>query len=114
MLQADTTVTGRTLQDEDVCLSEVAKSDVWTLIAADAIAAKGGPHPIDATSCFPVSQPEELDRDQLIFAVVGKEMSEPDRIGVVLATGALYAALSGLPAPDPTSPSQAYGGWRLP
>jgi hypothetical protein len=36
------------------------------------------------------------------------------RLGVVLATPKLYATLSGRPVPEPSSPDDAYGGWRLP
>lgn len=81
---------------------------------ADAVSDKDGvASPIRQASVGVARVARELTSPQLRFRVSasGKEIS---RLGVVLATPRLYARVSGRPPPEPSSPVDAYRGWRLP
>jgi hypothetical protein len=114
MLEGEITVGGADADNETVRLIEIAKSSGWRLLAAESVEAKDGPHPIDATFYPLAAEPDRLDRLQLIFQIVGQDAGRAEQLAIVLGTGALYASLSGLPPPAPTSLSEAYRGWRLP
>jgi hypothetical protein len=85
----------------------------WILLAADAVEMSCGPRPIDAALLQLADSRSALERDHLKFTITVKP-NHLERVGVVLAKPELYARLSNLPEPVPTTPSDAYGGWRLP
>jgi len=52
--------------------------------------------------------------DALTLFLEKKSEGIIQRIAIVPASPALYQALSGLPAPEPTTERDEYRGWRLP
>jgi len=84
-----------------------------SLLAADALHGPDGPRALDANSLTVARTRRALSRDHLQFKVLSEKKKLVGRIGIVVATPALYARLSGLPPPSPSTPSDAYGGWRL-
>jgi hypothetical protein len=84
-----------------------------SLLAADALLGPDGPRALDASSLAVARTRRALSRDHLQFDVLSDRKRVVGRMGIVVATPALYARLSGLPPPSPSTPSDAYGGWRL-
>jgi hypothetical protein len=81
---------------------------------ADAVSDEdGAASPIRQASVGVARFARDLTSPHLMFRISasGKEIAE---LRVVLATPRLYARVSGRPAPEPSSPDDAYHGWRLP
>jgi len=85
----------------------------WSLLSADTLQGPDGPRAIDANSLTVARTRRALARDHLHFNVLSDREAVVGRIGIVVATPALYARLSALPPPSPSTPTDAYGGWRL-
>jgi hypothetical protein len=83
------------------------------LLCADAIETARGPSAIDS-SLSPAAHAGALKGDHLVFTIASLGPEPDAKLGVVLATTALYEALSGRLAPSPAGPGDVYGGWRLP
>jgi hypothetical protein len=115
IIQAGITVTGHTVSDQALHFVSVTESrDGWRLIAADAIESTKGLRPIDPSALTPAGSRAALNRNHLLFRVFDEAERTAGRLGIALGTPALYACISGFPPPGPTSPEDAYGGWRLP
>jgi hypothetical protein len=113
-IRTKTEVTGCAANGEALRIVPVTTPhEGWLLLAADAIEAAEGPRPIDV-SLQPTSSCATLAHDHLTFKIINGMTRSVEHLGVVLGTPELYTQLSGLLAPEPTKPSDAYGGWRLP
>ena len=66
------------------------------------------------SSLSPAAHAGALKGDHLVFTIASLGPEPDAKLGVVLATTALYEALSGRLAPSPAGPGDVYGGWRLP
>jgi hypothetical protein len=96
-------------------VSVVAQSeDGSALIAVDAVWSVRGPRPLDAVTFTLADSAPALKRHHLTVDIKSDAGHSVGQLNVVLATPALYAQMSGLPPPPPTSEQNAYGGWRLP
>lgn len=69
---------------------------------------------IDPASIACASDRDAIGDDPLTVIVKDPLRGTAQEIAIVPATPALYTALSGLPAPGPTTEEDEYGGWRLP
>jgi hypothetical protein len=70
--------------------------------------------PIDTASIGSADDRDAIGDGPLTVTLKNPLAATAQRIAIVPATPALYRALSGLPAPDPTTERDEYGGWRLP
>jgi len=75
---------------------------------------RGLAEPIRETSLGIARSNQELSRPQLVFRITVARNVEASSLSISLATPELYSLVSGEPAPRPSSPDDAYGGWRLP
>lgn len=108
-------VAGRTRDDIAVRIAPVTNSLTrWSFWSADALEMPGVVSDIDENSVVPIRTKKQLKNYHLMFDVFGESGDKLNRVGIVVATPALYARLSGLPAPLPSVAADAYGGWRLP
>ncbi len=108
-------VTGHTRDDIAVRIVPVTYSITrWNLWSADVLETPDVASDIDENSLTPVRTKKQTEKDHLLFEVFSESGDVLNQIAVVIATPALYARLSGSPAPLPSVPSDAYGGWRLP
>jgi len=81
----------------------------------DAVLDEGGlAEPIGEASLGVARSEQELSRPQLVFRITVARNVEAASLNISLATPELYSLVSGEPAPRPSSPDDAYGGWRLP
>jgi hypothetical protein len=106
-------VVGSTLDGFAVDVTTLSTSRDEAVLAADALVTADGRRPIDASQIAFASTRAATKRDHLRFRLMSAA-GEVGDLAVVLAVPALYASVSGLPAPQPTSVDDAYGGWRLP
>jgi hypothetical protein len=81
-------------------LNAVLESDTWI--------------PIDTTSIAVADDREAIGDGPLTVILKDPLGATVQRIEIVPATPSLYSALSGLPAPGPTTAQEEYGKWRLP
>ena len=86
----------------------------WNYWSADALKTPDMASDIDENSFAPIRTKRQIEKDHFLFEVFSESGDVLNRIAIVIATPALYARLSGSPAPLPTVPADAYGGWRLP
>ena len=115
MLKPGLTVAGLDRGGMAVRITPMAQSrERWSLCAADALEHPDGARSLDPDSLAPVRTQKALRQDHLRFAVRGVNGETLNTIGIVVATPALYARLSGQSPPSPSAPSDAYTGWRLP
>lgn len=115
MLRPGGTVSGSDADGNAVRIAPVTPSgERWSLFAADALEHPEGRRSLDSDSFALARTEKAVARDHLRFEVRGKDPETLHSVGVVLATPALYARLSGQPAPSPSAPSDAYTGYRLP
>jgi hypothetical protein len=70
--------------------------------------------PIDAASIGLADDRDAIEEGPLTVILKNPLGATAQRIAIVPATPELYSALSGLPAPGPTTERDAFGGWRLP
>jgi hypothetical protein len=70
--------------------------------------------PIDNASVSCADGRNAIGDDSLTIFLKDPLDATAQRIGIVPATPELYEALSGLPAPVPTTERDEYSGWRLP
>jgi hypothetical protein len=70
--------------------------------------------PIDTASIGSAKDRDAIGDGPLTVILKNPVSATAQRIAIVPATPALYRALSGLPAPGPTTERDEYGGWRLP
>jgi hypothetical protein len=70
--------------------------------------------PIDTTSIGSADDRDAIGDGPLTVTLKNPLATTAQRIAIFPATPALYSSLSGLPAPDPTTERDQYGGWRLP
>jgi hypothetical protein len=98
-----------------LCVSVIAQSeDGSALISVDAVCAASGPRPLDSVTFILADRTTALKRHHLTVEIKSNTGHSVGQLSVVLATLPLYAQMSGLPPPLPTSDQDAYGGWRLP
>ena len=115
MLKPGLSISGSDRNGLSVRIAPVTQSpERWRLFAADAVEHPGGTRGLGPDSLAPVSTRKALGRDQLRFAVRCEDGELLNTVGIVVATPALYARLSGQPAPPRSTASDAYTGWRLP
>ena len=115
MLNPGVTVSGADASGTAVRIAPVKQSrERWSLFAADALEHADGLRGLDAGTLAPTSAREAIGQDHLRFSVRGGSGETFATVGIVVATPALYAELSGQPAPAPSAQSDAYTGWRLP
>jgi hypothetical protein len=115
MLKPQLTVSGADASGNAVRITPVSRlPDGWCLFGADALERPDGLHDLDANSFALASTGKRPADDHLGFVLHGEGGEKPTSVGVVLATPALYARLSGRPAPARSAPGDAYRGWRLP
>jgi hypothetical protein len=115
MLRPGGTVSGSDADGNALHIAPVTQSgERWSLFAADALEHAEGRRSLDSNSFALARTRKAVAQDHLRFEVQGKDAETLHSVGIVLATPALYARLSGQPAPSPSAPSEAYTGWRLP
>jgi hypothetical protein len=86
----------------------------WRIEIVDAVLDESGiGQPIGEASVGVARSAQELNRPQLVFRITAAGDVEAS-LSVALAIPDLYSLVSGEPAPSPSSPDDAYGGWRLP
>jgi hypothetical protein len=108
-------VAGHTRDDIAVRVAPVTDSITrWNFWSADVLETPNVASDIDENAFAPIRTKKQIEKDHLLFEVFGESGDVLNRIAIVIATPALYARLSGSPAPLPSVPSDAYGGWRLP
>jgi len=86
----------------------------WSLYSADAVQGRGDAGTTDADSFQPIDTEAQLEIDHLVFEVLDEDGATLKRVAIVIGTPSLYAHLTGLAAPVPSTSADAYGGWRLP
>jgi hypothetical protein len=69
--------------------------------------------PID-TNAITAADNRDTIGDGLAVVISHPVDATAQRIAIFAATPELYSALGGLPAPEPTTERDEYGGWRLP
>jgi hypothetical protein len=115
MIKPQVIVSGADASGNAMRIRPVSRSrDGWGLFAADALERPDGLHNLDGNSFALASTRKLLGDNHLRFVLHGERGEALTSVGVVLATPALYARLSGQPAPSPSAPGDAYRGWRLP
>ena len=104
-------VRAETPDGDPINVSRLALSQDVVLLSLEFLCRRGQPHPIDCTTVriARTSHGPPSVSLTVTVAVSGVET----RLRVCLATPAVYSHLSGRPAPAPSTPSDAYGGWRL-
>jgi hypothetical protein len=108
-------VTGRTRDNASVRIVPLTNSMTdWSLYSADAVLGRGDAGTTDADSFQPIDTEAQLEIDHLVFEVLDEGGATLNRVAIVIGTPSLYAHLAGLAAPVPSTPADAYGGWRLP
>jgi hypothetical protein len=108
-------VAGHTRDDIAVEITPMTNSTTrWNYWSADALKTPDMASDIDENSFAPIRTKRQIEKDHFLFEVFSESGDLLNRIAIVIATPALYARLSGSPAPLPTVPADAYGGWRLP
>jgi hypothetical protein len=114
-LRSDRALVGQTRDGRGLDRSVLAElGDGSRIETADAVLDKDGvASPIRQASVGVARFERELTSPHLLFRIAARG-SEIFRLGVVLATPRLYAGVSGRPPPEPSSPDDAYRGWRLP
>ena len=70
--------------------------------------------PIDLTSIACIDDRDAIGDGALKLVLRDPPAATAHQIEIILATPALYSALSGLPAPRATTEQDGFGGWRLP
>jgi hypothetical protein len=114
-LRSDMALFGQTPDGRGLNRSVLAElGDCSRIEIADTVSDQdGAASPIRQASVGVARFARDLTSPHLMFRISasGKEIS---RLGVVLATPRLYARVSGRPPPEPSSPDDAYRGWRLP
>ena len=108
-------VTGRTRENASVRIVPLTNSMTdWSLYSADAVQGRGDTGTTDADSFQPIDTEAQLEIDHLVFEVLDEDGATLNRVAIVIGTPSLYAHLTGLAAPAPSTSADAYGGWRLP
>ena len=108
-------IAGHTRDDIAVRIAPITNSlTQWNLWSADVLETPDMASDIDENSLAPIRTKRQTAEDHLLFEVFSESGDVLNRIAIVIATPALYVRLSGSPAPLPSVPSEAYGGWRLP
>jgi hypothetical protein len=86
----------------------------WSLFAIDELEHPDGRCSLDADAFAIARTRTAIAQDHLRLEVRREDGATLQHIGIALATPALYARVSGQPAPSPSTPGEAYTGWRLP
>jgi len=108
-------VTGRSRENASVRSVPLTNSMTdWSLYRADAVQGRGDAGTTDADSFQPIDTEAQLEIDHLVFEVLDEDGATLNRVAIVIGTPSLYAHLTGLAAPVPSTSADAYGGWRLP
>jgi hypothetical protein len=113
-LTADIYVTAAAANGSEVRLSTLSTASYETLLAADALITAGEPRAIDDHEIVLAATHAGSAEDHLRLRFITKAGHSAGELGVVLGTPALYESLSGLMAPQETTPDDAYRGWHLP
>jgi hypothetical protein len=90
------------------------RKDGVVLLALAKVTRHGRPLPLDAASIEYVDDRARIESDALTIVLKNSRSAMIQQIGIVVATPRLYEAVSGLPAPAPTTERDEYQGWRLP
>jgi hypothetical protein len=88
--------------------------DGSALHALDAVFRFDRPLPLDTASIACADDRNKIGDDVLTIVLQDPPQGTTQRIAIVPARPALYEAVSGLPAPAPTTEQDQYRGWRLP
>jgi hypothetical protein len=113
-VRADINVAAAAVNGSGVRLSTLSTASYETLFAADALIIAGKPRAIDAHEIVFAATHAGSAEDHLSLRFTTKAGRSAGQLGVVLGTPALYESLSGLLAPQETTPDDAYRGWHLP
>jgi len=113
-LRADINVAAAAANGSEVRLSTLSTASHETLLAADALITAGEPRAIDAHQIVLAAARAGTTEDHLRLRFTTKAGHSAGELGVVLGIPALYESLSGLLAPQETTPDDAYRGWHLP
>ncbi len=108
-------VIGQTCDHASVRIESLTNAATnWHMLSADAVYDARGIVAIDTNSFPPIDKKQQLGIDHLRFEVVDEGGAVLRQVTVVIGTPSLYAQVTGLPAPVPSTADDAYKGWRLP
>jgi hypothetical protein len=89
-------------------------NDGSVLRALDAVLRLNRSLPLDSASIECADDRNKIGEDPLTIVLKNPLQGTVQWIAIVPATPGIYEALSGLPAPRPSTERDEYGGWRLP
>jgi hypothetical protein len=108
-------LTGRTRDNVSVRILPLTNSKTnWSLYSVDALQERGDAGTADVDSFQPIDTEAQLEIEHLVFEVRDEGGATLKRVAIVIGTPSLYAHVTGLAAPIPSTSADAYGGWRLP
>lgn len=112
MRQADIAVSGQA--GHDLLRIENISGKHGVLCILDGVIRSGESLPLAAATLEIVDDEARLNQDTMTILLAEAGNPLATHVGIIVAAPRIYAKLSGLPSPPPTSDADQYGGWRLP